>query len=641
MTKMLVNVDRVSKSFGSQDVLRDVSLQIYRGDKIGLVGLNGSGKTTLLRLIAGEELPSSGEIVRTKGVTIGYLSQISNMSDSNTLYDEMLEVFADLARKWKELKDLEFRMGGSEGEELGRILERYNRLSLEYERDGGFSYESLVRQVLSGLGFPQDHFEKPVCSLSGGEKTRVALAKLLLQEPDLMLLDEPTNHLDLDSTEWLEDFLAKSKRAMVLVSHDKYFLNRIVNRVAEIWMDGTLSVYKGSYSQYGEQKAERLSRWRKEYELQQEEIARQEEFIRRNIAGQNTGMAQSRRNLLERMKRIPPPPRDPKRAYIRFAAPERSGDLVLKAENISKAYPTGNGGGERVVLDNVSLTIYRGEKVGLIGPNGSGKTTLLNAIVHGDSGDVRFGVKVKVGYYAQEQETLNESNTVLEEVWEMIPDAMEGQVRSLLGSFLFSGEDVLKPISALSGGERARVALVKLFLSKANFLIMDEPTNHLDMISIEVLESALKNFEGALLFVSHDRSFLDSLATRILELKDGRLTEYAGNYSYYRERKLIEAGMRTETASRNARSTDREERARRRSKPRSAGANRKNASERKIDPEKVEEEIIKLEERERELFELLASPALYRDGDRAREVSEEYRRVRERIDSLYELWGAE
>lgn len=523
----LLRADNIFKTFAGVPVLQDVSWQIEAGRKIGLVGANGSGKSTLLNLLSGAISADRGAIEAARRVRLGYLTQEMTAEGDRTLYDEVCEAFRPLLDMQEEMTCLESLMAQQNASEAD--LQRYGALMEEFSARQGYAIRARVEATLSGLGFRPDALRTPVRHLSGGQKNIAALARVLLQEPDLLLLDEPSNHLDVKATEWLEGTLRDYPGTVVVVSHDRYFLDRAVDEIVEL-EQGALLRYPGNYSAYVTAKALRREQQTKAYEQQRAEIGRHEEFIRRNIAGQNTRQAQSRQKMLARIERLDRPGGDGRRMSVQFTANRRENHEVLVSRNLQKRY------GEREVLRRLSFTIHRGEKVGLTGPNGAGKSTLLRLLMGQeapDAGTLCVGSNIAVAYYDQELASLQAANSVLDEVWLMAPDWTQGEMRSHLGRFLFSGEEVLQSIGSLSGGQKSRVALAKLMLTKANLLVLDEPTNHLDIPACEVLEQALADYPGTLLIVSHDRYFLDRVIDRLLILHDGTCTSHAGNYSDY------------------------------------------------------------------------------------------------------------
>ena len=525
----LVRISNITKTFAGVPVLQDVSWQIEAGRKIGLVGANGSGKSTLLNLLGGVMSADRGAIETARQVRLGYLTQEMAAEGDRTLYDEVCEAFRPLLEMQAEMTRLEARMAQQQASDAD--MQRYGVLMEEFNARQGYAIRARVEATLSGLGFRPEALQTPVRHLSGGQKNIAALARVLLQEPDLLLLDEPSNHLDVQATEWLEGVLRDYAGAIVVVSHDRYFLDRTVDEIVGLEQQ-SLQRYPGNYSAYVVAKALRREQQNKAYEQQQAEIERHEEFIRRNMAGQNTRQAQSRQKMLARIERLDKPGGDGRRMAVQFTANRRENHEVLVCRNLQKRY------GDRQVLRRLSFTVFRGEKVGLTGPNGAGKSTLLRLLTGQetpDGGTLHAGSNIAVAYYDQELGSLQARNTVLDEVWQMTPDWTQGEMRSHLGRFLFSGDEVSQTIGSLSGGQKSRVALAKLMLTKANLLVLDEPTNHLDIPACEMLEQALADYPGTLLIVSHDRYFLDRVIDRLLILRDGMCTSHAGNYSDYQE----------------------------------------------------------------------------------------------------------
>ncbi|MEW5958211.1 MAG: ABC-F family ATP-binding cassette domain-containing protein [Chloroflexota bacterium] len=522
----------LGKHFGGQDIFDEVNVSIEHGARIALVGPNGEGKTTLLRILAGLEPPSAGSLHLAKGLKLGYLEQHPSLvSGQGALWELALGAFAGLRQQEADLRDMEMALAWEQDEARhADLLKTYGEAQARFEHAGGYSYEQTIRQVLTGLGFEPEDYSTPLARFSGGQQSRAHLARLLLEQPDLLLLDEPTNHLDLDSVEWLENYLQNWPGAMVIVAHDRYFLDKVANRVWELSF-GAVETYRGNFSQYVMQRVERFERRRQEYETQQEFIAKEEEFIRRNLAGQRTKEAQGRRKRLERLAKLESP-RAHKTLNLPIQPALRSGDLVLATHGLTVGYPDGE-----PLFRGPDLEIRRGNRIALLGPNGAGKTTFLKTIlgqVQPKTGAIRFGAGVEVGYFAQTHASLNLAATVLDEILS-VENMPIGEARNYLGRFLFSGDDVFKPIGALSGGERSRVALAKLVLTGANFFILDEPTNHLDIPSQETLEDVLKRFEGTILLVSHDRYFVDALASHVwaLEPATRSVTVLEGGYSDY------------------------------------------------------------------------------------------------------------
>jgi ATP-binding cassette subfamily F protein 3 len=536
---MLLQATGITKSYGIQNVLDGISLQVNEKERVGLVGVNGAGKSTFLQILAGEMSYDSGQIHKSKETTIGYLAQNSGLQSDKTIHEEMMAVFAPLIEAETELREMEVSIAdpklAEDPKRYEELLERYARRSDWFKDHGGYEMNTRIRSVLHGMGFGEFPPDTPISTLSGGQKTRLALARILLQAPDLLMLDEPTNHLDIETLTWLEDYLRSYAGGILVVSHDRYFLDRLVTTIVEIERHQSRR-YTGNYSRYVDLKAAEYETRMKQYEKQQDEISRMEDFVQKNIVrASTTKRAQSRRKALEKMDRIDRPMGDLKKASFSFEPDFMSGKEVLQVRNVAVTFNDGP-----PLFKDASFELRRGETAALIGPNGIGKSTLLQCMTgtrEPSTGTVNWGTKVKVAYYDQEQTRLNPKNTVMEELWSEYPMIEEARIRTILGNFLFSGEDVLKKISALSGGEKARVALSKLMLRGANMLILDEPTNHLDLISREVLESALIDFEGTLLFISHDRYFLNKMAERVLELHPEGIDQYLGNYDDYIEKK--------------------------------------------------------------------------------------------------------
>lgn len=635
---IIVTASHVHKAYGTDVILEDVTLTVQERQCIALVGPNGAGKSTLLKVIAGELSASSGEVHIAKDVTIGYLAQHSSVDSEKTVYEEVRSVYADLFEIEKQLREMELEMSKSEVYENEALFDNmsneYARLSQIFTDRNGYAIDANVRGVLHGLDFPKDMYDMPVHSLSGGQKTRLALAKQLLIQPDLLILDEPTNYLDIERLEWLEQYLNSYPGSLLIVSHDRSFLDALADEVYEIER-GVSKRYKGNYTAYLKQKAADLEQQAKRYEQQQGEIARTEEFIRRNIEGVNTKMAQGRRKMLEKMDRIEKPLSQNRKVRFSFETDRLSGNDVLSLAGIRIGYS------DKVLAKDISLRIQRGERIALVGPNGVGKSTLLKTIL-GEmkpiAGEVKFGTNLKTGFYAQEQEDLHMGKTVLQEVWDTYPQLDRQEIRTILSQFLFTGDDLEKQISLLSGGERARVAIVKLMLLQANFLILDEPTNHLDLMSKEVLEGALADYEGTLFFISHDRFFLNRLATRVVELSESGLVSYLGNYDDYIEKKEmlmeLEKEKQQDTVVENKKNSY-EEQQRKKQAERAA----KREAKRKEDRiQEIEAEINQLEESIPTLEEELCDPTIFDNPKRYQEVNEKYHGQKEKLNLLMEEW---
>ena len=546
---IILQANKIERSFAGELLFDNINLQVDERDRIALVGKNGAGKSTLLKILVGEEEPTSGEINKKKDISLSYLAQDSRFESENTIYDEMLHVFDDLRRTEKQLRQMELEMGEKSGEDLDKLMSDYDRLSENFRQAGGFTYEADIRAILNGFKFDESMWQMKIAELSGGQNTRLALAKMLLEKPNLLVLDEPTNHLDIETIAWLENYLVNYSGALIIVSHDRYFLDK----VATITLDLTkhsLDRYVGNYSRFVELKEQKLATEAKNYEKQQKEIAALEDFVNRNLVrASTTKRAQSRRKQLEKMERLDKPEAGKKSANMTFQSEKTSGNLVLTVENAAIGYD-----GE-ILSEPINLDLRKMNAVAIVGPNGIGKSTFIKSIVDQIpfiKGEKHFGANVEVGYYDQTQSKLTPSNTVLDELWNDFKLTPEVEIRNRLGAFLFSGDDVKKSVGMLSGGERARLLLAKLSMENNNFLILDEPTNHLDIDSKEVLENALIDFDGTLLFVSHDRYFINRVATHVLELSDNGSTLYLGDYDYYVDKKAkVETSQLDELSTSN------------------------------------------------------------------------------------------
>ena len=545
---IILQANKLERSFAGEVLFDNINLQVDERDRIALVGKNGAGKSTLLKILVGEEEPTSGEINKKKDISLSYLAQDSRFESENTIYDEMLHVFDDLRRTEKQLRQMELEMGEKSGEDLDKLMSDYDRLSENFRQAGGFTYEADIRAILNGFKFDESMWQMKIAELSGGQNTRLALAKMLLEKPNLLVLDEPTNHLDIETIAWLENYLVNYSGALIIVSHDRYFLDK----VATITLDLTkhsLDRYVGNYSRFVELKEQKLATEAKNYEKQQKEIAALEDFVNRNLVrASTTKRAQSRRKQLEKMERLDKPEAGKKSANMTFRSEKTSGNVVLTVENAAIGYD-----GE-ILSEPINLDLRKMNAVAIVGPNGIGKSTFIKSIVDQIpfiKGEKRFGANVEVGYYDQTQSKLTPSNTVLDELWNDFKLTPEVEIRNRLGAFLFSGDDVKKSVGMLSGGEKARLLLAKLSMENNNFLILDEPTNHLDIDSKEVLENALIDFDGTLLFVSHDRYFINRVSTHVLELSENGSTLYLGDYDYYVEKKAEVEMTQAEEASTN------------------------------------------------------------------------------------------
>lgn len=546
---IILQANKIERSFAGEVLFDNINLQVDERDRIALVGKNGAGKSTLLKILVGEEEPTSGEINKKKDISLSYLAQDSRFESENTIYDEMLHVFDDLRWTEQQLRQMELEMGKKSGEDLDKLMLDYDRLSENFRQAGGFTFEADIRAILNGFKFDESMWQMKIAELSGGQNTRLALAKMLLEKPNLLVLDEPTNHLDIETIAWLENYLVNYSGALIIVSHDRYFLDK----VATITLDLTkhsLDRYVGNYSRFVELKEQKLLTEAKNYEKQQKEIAALEDFVNRNLVrASTTKRAQSRRKQLEKMERLDKPEAGKKSANMTFQSEKTSGNIVLTVEDAAIGYD-----GE-VLSEPISLDLRKMNAVAIVGPNGIGKSTFIKSIVDQIpfiKGEKRFGANVEVGYYDQTQSKLTPSNTVLDELWNDFKLTPEVEIRNRLGAFLFSGDDVKKSVGMLSGGEKARLLLAKLSMENNNFLILDEPTNHLDIDSKEVLENALIDFDGTLLFVSHDRYFINRVATHVLELSENGSTLYLGDYDYYVEKKAeVEMSQTEETSTNN------------------------------------------------------------------------------------------
>lgn len=632
---IILSCNNLTKSFGVESILENISFTVNEGDKIGVIGVNGTGKTTLFKIISGIYGYDSGEIYTSKDCEIGYLEQNTNFYSDNTIFTEVLEVFSDLIKMEEDLRKMECEISDKSSEtnspDLQKLMDNYSHKLELFQNSNGYGYKSEAKGVLKGLGFNDDELEKPIKILSGGEKTRVLLAKLLLKKPTLLLLDEPTNHLDSDALEWLELFLKQYKGTVILISHDRYFLDQSVNRIFEIH-NKKLKAYNGNYSYYVEKSAIDKEIERKTYEDQQKEIKKQEESIERLKAygrEKHLKRARSKEKALSKIEVLDKPDGERKRAKIKFIPAVESGNDVLAVRDVEMSFP------DKVLFKDLNLDIYRGEKVALIGPNGAGKSTLFKIIMNElepIQGEVKFGTNVNTAYFHQEQKTLNLDNTVIDEIWDANPHLTQTEVRNMLGAFLFENEDVFKRISSLSGGERARVAILKLILSQSNFLLLDEPTNHLDIDSKEVLEEALVNYTGTIFTISHDRYFLNKVADKILVLDENGVTEYLGNYDYYIEKKRQLSEMNKEENTETKTKTQLKEEKRKEKEQREIERRSKN----KI--KKLEDDIEQTEKKIAGLDMMLCQEEIYSNPEKSKEVNLEKSELEDKLSSLYEKW---
>lgn len=637
---IMLSCNNVTKTFGVETILENISFSVNEGDKIGIVGVNGTGKTTLFKVITGILPHDRGEIFTSKNCRLGYLEQNTNFYSEKTIYDEVVSVFSDLIGAEEELRSLEHQIaslsdkGALSGDQLKKTMDIYGKKYEEFEKNNGYAYKSEVRGTLKGLGFSDEEMDKPVNVLSGGEKTRVLLAKLLLSKPSLLLLDEPTNHLDADAIEWLEGFLRSYEETIMIISHDRYFLDQSVNRIFEM-ENKHLTTYNGNYTDY--QKQARVNREirLRQYENQQRDIKKQEESIERLKAygrEKHLKRARSKEKMLDKVDRLEKPQELRKKARFNFVLRHHSGNDVLKVQGLAKSFD------DRKLFEGVDFDLYRGEKVALIGPNGVGKSTLFKIIMgyeSQDQGGFKLGQGVDVSYFHQEQKSLNLENTIIDEVWDDNPHMTQTEVRNLLGAFLFEGEDVFKSIRSLSGGERARVAILKLILSRSNLLLLDEPTNHLDIDSKEVLEDALKEYEGTLLTISHDRYFLNTVVDRILVLKPDGVEEYLGNYEYYQNKKKQEsekshlADMEDQVSK--TKTQIREERRREKELKKNENKAKKLIKDLEVEIELTEKQIGGLDH-------MLCQEEVYTSPERMKEVNQEKSDLEKRLSKLYDKW---
>ncbi|MGG0304203.1 ABC-F family ATP-binding cassette domain-containing protein [Bacillus albus] len=638
---ILLQVNALSKLYGAETILANIKLEVQTKDRIALVGRNGAGKSTLLKIIAGELSHDGGEIIKPKDVSIGYLAQNTGLETSLTIWDEMLTVFTHLQQMETKLRRLEQEMGKEENFSNEAIYERlladYDQLQLDYKDQGGYQYEADIRSILSGLGFPVETHQTTISTLSGGQKTRLALGKLLLTKPDLLILDEPTNHLDIETLTWLEQYLQGYPGAILIVSHDRYFLDKLVTQVYEI-SNKESRRFVGNYSKYLDLKSALYEQEMKRYEKQQDEIAKLEDFVQKNIArASTTKRAQSRRKQLDRMELLTRPLGDSKSASFHFDIEKQSGNDVLQVKDATIGYD------EDPIIEHVTMRLTRGDSVALVGPNGIGKSTLLKSIVNKLPllhGDVSFGSNVSVGYYDQEQANLTSSKRVLNELWDEYPLQPEKEIRTILGNFLFTGDDVLKPVSSLSGGQKARLALAKLMMQKSNLLILDEPTNHLDLNSKEILENALIDYPGTLLFVSHDRYFINRVTTTVVELSTEGAQEYLGDYDYYVEKKneMIERAEFEQQEQQENQAPVQKIVAQEKLNYLEEKERKKLERQRTRKIEELEQNIVQFEEEIATLEDQLCLPEIYADYEKASEITTKKQTLQEQLDACMAEW---
>lgn len=634
---MILSCNNISKSFGNDVIIKSCSFNIEDHEKAAIVGINGAGKSTLLKIITGIEPADTGLVTLAKDKTLGYLAQQQNLGSDNTIYDELLSVKQYILDMEKELRSIEKRMNTADGDELENLMKKYSDLNHRFEMENGYAYKSEITGVLKGLGFSEEDFTLNVNTLSGGQKTRVALGRLLLAKPDIILLDEPTNHLDMESIRWLENYLLNYNGAVLIVAHDRYFLDKIVSKIIEL-DNGVATVFSGNYTDYAAKKAILRNMKLKEYLNQQREIKHQEDVItklKQFNREKSIKRAESREKMLDKIEIVDKPQELNDKMNIKLEPNVVSGNDVLTISGLSKSFD------DVTLFDNIDIEIKRGERVALIGNNGTGKTTILkliNGIIEPDSGSIYLGAKVNIGYYDQEHHVLDPDKTIFDEIRDAYPDLNNTQIRNTLAAFLFTNEDVFKYIHDLSGGEKGRVSLAKLMLSNANFLILDEPTNHLDIVSKEILENALNNYTGTVLFVSHDRYFINAAATRIIELSNKTVVNYIGNYDYYLEKRDILSAKPVNTVS----SADIEH-AKKAADSKASWQEEKvkQAQLKKIKNElkRTEERIANIEERIDKLDNMYADPAISSDTAKLMEIHTEKEELSKELDKLYDRWG--
>jgi ATP-binding cassette subfamily F protein 3 len=633
MDMILLQVNQLTKYYGADLILSNIKLELQTRDRVALVGRNGAGKSTLLKMIAGHISHDGGEIMKPKEVTVGYLAQNTGLESNLSIWEEMLTVFEGLRSMETTLRQLEEQMADPNASGHDRILKEYDQLQVKFKEQGGYQFEADIRSVLHGLNFHDSTLM--ISSLSGGQKTRLALGKLLLTKPDILILDEPTNHLDMDTLSWLEQYLQGYDGAILIVSHDRYFLDKVVTQVYEVSRK-QIQKFSGNYSAYLDQKAANYERDMKLYEKQQQEIANLQDFIQRNLArASTTKRAQSRRKKLEKMSIMDRPQGDERSASFSFEIEKQSGNDVLTIESLAVGYDG------KKVSDSISFRVFKGDSIALVGPNGIGKSTLLKTIIQklpALAGSIQYGTSLSIGYYDQQQAELKSNKRVIEELWDEYPLKSEKEIRSVLGNFLFSGDDVLKTVSTLSGGEKARLVLAKLMLEKANLLILDEPTNHLDLDSKEVLENALIDYPGTILFVSHDRYFINRIASKVVELSRNSSTEYLGDYDYYVEKKLEQEELKALALAASGQKFTKVESADRISYQQDKES-KKLERQRKRKLEEIEQKIALLEEQIEVYQNQLCDPEIFQDHGKVLELNNKNEEAKAELDSLMEEWA--
>ena len=629
-----ISCNNINKSFGIDVILKDISFTVNIGDKIGLIGKNGTGKSTLFKILSGQIPYDSGDIFMAKNMNIGYLKQDPDFDENKTIYEECIPIFKNIIDMEKNLRDLELEISKYENHdspEFKKLMNSYSNLLEEFNKNNGYGYKSEIRGVLKGLSFKDEDFNKPIYQLSGGQKSRLNIAKLLLKKPDILLLDEPTNHLDIDAIAWLENFLKNYSGTLMIISHDRYFLDQVVGKIFEIENHSIIG-YEGNYTKFVEYKKDLYENQLKKYQQQQKEIERQEEMIRRfkqHGTEKLAKRAKSREKALEKIDIVEKPTLNNYRTRIKFDTDIKSGREVLKVQNLSKSFE------DSPLFSNVNFDIYRGERVGLIGPNGIGKTTLFKILLGKldyNGGNINIGHNVFLGYFDQEQSNLNEDNNLIDEVCNENPKISIPEARNLLASFLFTGDEVFKKVGDLSGGEKSRLSILKLMLSKANFLLLDEPTNHLDLPSKEVLEEALTGYNGTILTISHDRYFLNKVATKILEMSKEGIVEYLGNYDYYVEKKrLLESPE--EESSDNIKTKTQLKEERRKEKLKKAKRKKQ-----RLMLKELEAKIAALEDQIAHLELMMCDEDIYSNPDKSREIHEKHESIKTQLENLYEKW---
>ncbi|WDV46180.1 ABC-F family ATP-binding cassette domain-containing protein [Clostridiaceae bacterium M8S5] len=630
---IVLSCTNISKTYVTDKILDNVTFSINAGEKIGLIGINGAGKSTLFNILTGKISSDDGQIYTSKTSKIGYMKQHTSVDSSKNIYDELLEIFKPVIELEKTLRSLENEISEKsqdhDSKEFEKLLDKYSKLTDEFEKSNGYGYDSQIKGVLVGLGFNSSDFYKPINQLSGGQKTRVYLAKLLLQKPDILLLDEPTNHLDLDSIDWLEKYLKDYKGSVIIISHDRYFLDNVVSRILQL-ENTELKSYNGNYSTYMDKRKKEIELEKKKFEQQKNEMNRQKEIIKNLSLGGKRAIrqAQSREKMLKKMQELKNPS-ERKKASFKFTPSVKSGNDVLRIEDLKKSYDG------KLLFDSINFNIYKGEKVGIIGPNGIGKSTLFKIIMgitSLSSGNYTLGANVNIGYFDQEQKYLNTEKTIADEIWDEHPLMDHFQIRSILAQFLFTGDDIFKEIGSLSGGEKARLALLKLMLSKSNFLLMDEPTNHLDVDSKEVLEDALKKYEGTVLVISHDRYFLNKVVDKILYFNSDKITEYLGNFDYYIEKSKLLSSNNDDSINTGITKTQMKlDRKKQKELEKKERAKKQQLS-------KLEENIALLENKISEYEHLLCSPDIYNDPVKSTQINKDLLNIKSDLEQEYEKW---